>query len=139
AGRGDGRASEIELVWHRVGAVNLEEVPDGLHGRRRGKEGGRRRRTFRDVGLTPLPLVLPPLTLPPSPPRTGGPGGGPAGSGPRPSVSSLHWWPDDNFGGPPRLAALTSDGSLVVYEMPPPRFALEPPMPAYDPFADDAR
>ena len=136
-GEGEGGLTEIELVWHRHGAVNLEEVFDGRH-RRRGKAGGKARshRTFKDVGLTPLPLVLPPLSLPAGP-TPGSDDGGP--SPVTPSVSSLHWWPDDNHGGPPRLAALTTEGSMVVYEMPPPQFALEPPMPAYDPFADDAR
>jgi hypothetical protein len=54
------------------------------------------------------------------------------------SVSSLHWWPDENFGGPPRLLTLTQGGTIIVFEMPPPWSALEPPMPSYDPFDDAA-
>ncbi|KAL7553577.1 hypothetical protein ACHAWF_016877 [Thalassiosira exigua] len=124
----------IELCWRRHGAVNLEEiVADGND-----DDGDKGVRTFRDLSLTPLPLSLPSLTLP-------GRHGyhrssddlqslARASEFDKHALASLHWWPDENFGGPPRLAALTRGGTIVVYEMPPPWSALEPPMPDYDPF-----
>jgi RAVE protein 1 C terminal./SH2 domain. len=72
-----------------------------------------RTKKFSDLSLIPLPISLPPLHLP-------------AFSKKDEHFSSLHWWPDENFGGPPRLLALTSTGTLVIYEMPPPWSALEP-------------
>jgi hypothetical protein len=68
---------------------------------------------FSDLSIMPLPISLPSLHLP-------------AFSNKNECFSSLHWWPDENFGGPPRLLALTATGTLVIYEMPPPWSALEP-------------
>lgn len=115
----------VDLCWRMHGAVNLEEDFATTAG-----EGPKR---FKDLSLTPLPLCLPSLVLP----------GHHYKSADnlqslltfdKHSVSSLHWWADENFGGPPRLVTLTQGGTLIVYEMPPPWSALEPPMPSYDPF-----
>ncbi|KAL7498560.1 hypothetical protein ACHAWT_006431 [Skeletonema menzelii] len=114
----------IELLWRRHGAINLERQSGSFD----------QSEHLRDLSLTPLPIRLPSLSVPglhqklPSdtlqlPPTFD-----------KHAIASLHWWPDDNFGGPPRLMALTSGGALIVYEMPPPWSALEPPMPSYDPF-----
>jgi len=84
---------------------------------------------FEDVSMVPLPLQLPPLHLPSNIINRA------KRKGSSVSIVSLHWWPDENFGGPPRIFAVTSDGSLVLYEMPPPWSALEPPMPTYDPLS----
>ena len=115
----------IELLWRRHGAINLERQSSAID----------LSEQFRDLSLTPLPICLPSLSVPGlyhkplssdsiQPPPTLG----------KHAIASLHWWPDENFGGPPRLVALTQGGTLIVYEMPPPWSALEPPMPSYDPF-----
>ena len=75
---------------------------------------------FADLSISPLPLSLPSLHIPVT-----------AHDGE--CISLLKWWPDENFGGPPRLFALTSEGTLILYEMPPPWSALEPIAP--DPYA----
>jgi len=130
----------IDLYWRRHGAVNLEEITlESEISASKNNDGSGAIRRFQDLSLTPLPLALPSLTLP------GGHNHGSTGdSQPLPStsfekhaVSSLHWWPDENYGGPPRLVSVTHGGTIIVYEMPPPWSALEPPMPAYDPFDDD--
>ncbi len=79
---------------------------------------------FKDMSILPLPLSLPKLYLP-------------ASSSANEYFSLLKWWPDENFGGPPRLFALTNLGTLILYEMPPPWSALEPIMPMDDPFSAD--
>ena len=112
----------IELCWRKLGAVNMEEI-------RNDKIAGRAplsMRIFQDLSLTPLPLLLPSLSLPGLSQSST--------SFDKHAVSSLHWWPDENYGGPPRLVAATQGGSIIVYETPPPWSALEPPLPEYDPF-----
>ena len=79
---------------------------------------------FSDFSLIPLPLSLPKLHLPSTTLENE-------------HFSLLKWWPDENFGGPPRLFALTNLGTLILYEMPPPWSALEPIMPMDDPFSTD--
>ena len=116
----------IDLCWRKHGAVNLEEVT--LKG---GIDVVTPVRSFKDLSLIPLPLSLPSLTLP------GQPQSSSTTIFDKHAVASLHWWPDENYGGPPRLVAITAGGTLIVYEMPPPWSALEPPMPAYDPFNDE--
>ena len=78
---------------------------------------------FADLSICPLPLSLPSLHIPVT-----------AHDGEY--ISLLKWWPDENFGGPPRLFALTSEGTLILYEMPPPWSALEPIAP--DPYTINA-
>jgi hypothetical protein len=74
---------------------------------------------FSDLSLMPLPISLPSLHLP-------------VFSMIDEYFSFIDWWPDENFGGPLKLLALTSKGTLLIYEMPPPWSALEPISP--DPF-----
>ena len=128
----DGRRG-IDLCWRKQGAINLEEITP-----RGDDDKARSPRRFQDLSLTPLPLSLPSLTLPKLRGHHHGSASGPSSSAAsdllKHAVSSLHWWPDENFGGPPRLAVLTRGGTIIVYEMPPPWSALEPPMPSYDPF-----
>jgi hypothetical protein len=78
---------------------------------------------FSDWSIIPLPLSLPSLHLP-------------ATTHADEFISLLKWWPDENFGGPPKLFAVTSAGTLILYEMPPPWSALEPFTP--DPFTLNA-
>ena len=126
----DGRT--IDLYWRKHGAVNLEEITDNVFGRTRLPPSGMQLRRFQDLSITPLPLSLPSLSLPKSSHHNG------SASAELKSISSLHWWPDENYGGPPRLVALTKSGTIIVFEMPPPWSALEPPMPSYDPFDEEA-
>ena len=122
----DGRS--INLCWRKHGAVNFDEIRNVSY------VGGTEVRRFQDLSLVPLPLLLPSLTLPghPQPSKSTS-----SQSLQKNAVSSLHWWLDENYGGPPRLVAVTAGGTIIVYEMPPPWSALEPPMPAYDPFNED--
>ena len=78
---------------------------------------------FSDWSINPLPLSLPSLHLPTS-------------TDSDECISLLKWWPDENFGGPPRLFTFTTAGTLILYEMPPPWSALEPITP--DPFTLNA-
>ncbi len=74
-----------------------------------------------DMSLIHVPLALPSLKLP----------RGPA-AGNEDTIVALKWWPDDSFGGPPLLVAVTRSRTILVYEIPPPLFALEPSMPNFD-------
>jgi len=76
---------------------------------------------LQDLSLIHVPLALPSLKLP----------RGPA-AGNDDTVIALRWWPDDSFGGPPLLVAVTKSRAIIVYEIPPPLFALEPSMPNFD-------
>ena len=87
---------------------------------------------LRDCSSIPLPLSLPPLLVPSSSDQKSS---SCIDDGNSDAVEAIGWWPDENFGGPPRLLALKRSGTIVVYEMPPPWSALEPPMPVYDPFS----
>ena len=80
---------------------------------------------FRDCSLMPAPLSLPPIFIPRGVLSRQGE-----------SIQSILWWPDENFGAPPLLVVITSSGTLLVFEVPPPWSALEPPMPDVDPFLD---
>ncbi|KAL7521427.1 hypothetical protein ACHAWX_006106 [Stephanocyclus meneghinianus] len=118
----------IDLWWRKHGVINLEEE---LATSTSGPQ------LFKDISLTPLPLCLPSLSLP-GKPRTLFVGKSDSFiSYDKHAISSMCWWPDENFGGPPRLVAFTQGGTLIVYEIPPPWSALEPSMPSYDPFDDD--
>lgn len=112
----------IQLCWRKHGAVNFEEINEF-------NTDASRIRKFQDLSMCTLPLKLPSLTLPGQTKSSS--------VNDKNLVLSLHWWPDENYGGPPRLLAATAGGAIIVYEMPPPWSALEPPMPAYDPFNDD--
>ena len=74
-----------------------------------------------DMSLVPVPLALPPLKLPKG-----------TTSANEDTVIAIKWWPDDSFGGPPLLVAVTKSKTILVYEIPPPLFALEPTMPNFD-------
>ena len=89
-----------------------------------GREGPR---YYRDYSMVPLPLLLPPLLLPPSSSLESSPDE-------KDRIEAVQWWPNENFGGPPRLLAITKLGAIVVYDMPPPWSALQPPMPVDNPF-----
>lgn len=76
-----------------------------------------------DMSILPVPLALPPLRLPRG-----------AKFADTEEIISIKWWPDDSFDGPPLLLAVTSTAKFVLFEIPPPRSAREPPMPNFDPF-----
>ena len=73
-----------------------------------------------DISVIPSPISLPSLQLP-------------SAYGDR--IILTRWWLDENFGGLPRLLALTTAGTFVIYDISPPCSVLEPLMPSYDPFA----
>ena len=74
-----------------------------------------------DLSLVHVPISLPPLKLPRD-----------TASRNEDTVIAIKWWPDDSFGGPPLLVAITKSRSIIVYEIPPPLYALEPSMPNFD-------
>jgi hypothetical protein len=76
-----------------------------------------------DRSVIPVPLALPSLRLPSG-----------TSSVNRESIVCIKWWPDDSFDGPPLLLALTKSATLMVFEIPPPRYVCEPAMPNFDPF-----
>ncbi len=142
----------VKLIWRKKGTMNIIQNPSTPYGnhapRRRTFSNGSVASTvsldsteshssyrsenlgnvidqFSDISLVPVPLSLPSLHLPVTAKENE-------------CFSLLKWWPDENFGGPPRLFALTNLGTLILYEMPPPWSALEPIMPMDDPFAVDA-
>lgn len=71
------------------------------------------KRWFQDDSLMPVPLALPLVSLPTLFPDDE-------------HVVSMAWWPEDHFEAPPLLVALTSRGSIVVFELPPPWSLHEP-------------
>jgi len=73
-----------------------------------------------DVSTFPLPIILPSLRI---------------GSRGDETIASLHWWPNENFGGDPRLLVLTTSGTVSLYEIPPCWKALEPSLPIFDPLS----
>jgi hypothetical protein len=62
-----------------------------------------------DISIVPVPLALPPLTL----------SNGTASTN-QDTIVAIKWWPDDSFGGPHLLLAITRSATLVVFEIPPP-------------------
>ena len=78
---------------------------------------------YHDVSMVPVPLVLPPIRMPRG-----------TGNINNDTIVAIKWWPDDSFGGPPLLMALTESATMLLFEIPPPWCALEPSMPDFDPF-----
>jgi hypothetical protein len=74
-----------------------------------------------DLSLIPVPLALPPLRLPREPASLS-----------NDTIAAVKWWPDNSFGGPPLLVAITVSTTLLAYKIPPPNFALEPTKPSFD-------
>ena len=111
--RKEGCMSTYSTEWRNERAVFLRQnrnavdpaSPDLIH----------------DLSLVHVPIALPSLKLPARP-----------GSKNEDTVVAIKWWPDDSFGGPPLLVAITKSKAMLVYEIPPPLFALEPSMPNFD-------
>ena len=78
---------------------------------------------FTDVSVIPAPLSLPTLTLPHNEYVASSE-----------LIIAAKWLIDIAYSGLPRLLVITSDGSLLVYELSPPWSALEPSMPSDDLF-----
>ena len=74
-----------------------------------------------DVSPMSLSIVLPSLRI---------------GSKGDETIASLNWWPNQNFGGVPRLLVVTTSGTISLYELPSLWKALEPPIPFYDPLSE---
>ena len=115
----------VNLSWHREGSMSVIQsiannqssptAPLNLEPSTssEAKDSESSIKQYIDVSMTPLPLALPPIR-------------NQCNQG---DIAHLRWWPDENFGGPPRLLFLNSKGTLLLFEMPPPWSALEPPMP----------
>ena len=111
--RKEGCMSTYSSMWRDESAVFFRQhkdsmnpvTPDLIH----------------DVSLIHVPLALPPLKMPVG-----------ASVEEKDAVVAIKWWPDDSFGGPPLLVAITKSQTIIVYEIPPPLFALEPTMPNFD-------
>lgn len=78
---------------------------------------------FQDHSVLPIPLALPALQLP-----------GHVNPSGKEKIQSVHWWIHESSCGLPHVLAVTSSGSFILYELPPPSSALEPAMPNFDPF-----
>jgi hypothetical protein len=82
---------------------------------------------FTDVSVVPAPLSLPPLSLPHN-----------EDFATSELMIAAKWLTDIAYGGLPQLLVITTDGSLLVYELSPPWSALEPSMPSDDLFVASA-
>lgn len=111
--------SSISIIWRKHGTMSFlpyNWLPGDVAPR---KATGllKNSSSLRDESLFPLPSVLPSVYIPTEV------------SADDRSIRVLMWWPDSKFAGSPLLVAVTSDGTVVVFEIPPPGCTLEPPFP----------
>jgi len=101
----------VTFAWQKKGSLSLLPsmwVPEDAEPSRAVKVLSEQR-CFKDDSLVRVPLSIPCVDLPPD-----------SGCDDTESILSLAWWPEHHFGAPPLLAALTSAGSVIVFELPPP-------------------
>lgn len=121
-------ARSISLLWRKAGSMSLYSpqwrTEDAFFSRSTADVAEPKTIDLLiDLSTVPVPLALPPLRLPKG-----------TTSADEDTVVAIKWWPDDSFGGPPLLVAITKSTTLLVYEIPPPMFTLEPAMPNFDSF-----
>ena len=108
-------AKGISLTWKQQGTLSLLPVNWLPEDADPSKSASllEESRWFKDDSLVPVPLALPTIRLPSELLVDS-------------SILSLAWWPEDHFGSPPLLVALTSGNKIVVFELPPPWSSHEP-------------
>ena len=116
----------ISLIWRREGSMAIHSSQwsgeDAVFKRQASNVAEPKAPDFlMDLSVVPVPLALPILRLPKG-----------KGTVNEDTIVAIKWWPDESFGGPPLLVAVTKSTTLLVYEIPPPIFALEPSMPNFD-------
>jgi hypothetical protein len=107
-------SSSISIVWRKPGPLALlpsNWLPQDVEPQRM-KKVFSERKWFKDESVMPAPLALPGVRIPSD--LSGD------------SISSILWWPDASFGGPPLLVAILASGTVVVFELPPPWSSQEP-------------
>jgi hypothetical protein len=124
----DSGARSISLLWRKQGSISLyspECRKDDSIIRKSILEVAEPSTPdlLQDLSIVPVPLALPPLRLPSGTTSVN-----------QETIISIKWWPDDSFGGPPLLLAITRSAALLLFEIPPPWSVREPAMPKYDPF-----
>ena len=114
----DPSSSSILITWHKFGTLSIlpaRWLPEDALSPANTKELLKERRKFKDESLVPAPLSLPSIRL--SQLRK---------VAANESIVSLLWWLDENFGGPPLLVAITNQGTIIVFELPPPWVSQDP-------------
>lgn len=107
---------DVAVSWHKQGALTLlpmNWLPEDAPSTKTVKLL-EEKRWFKDDGLTSVPLALPSVCLPSSE------------VSPSEEILAIAWWPEDHFAAPPILVALTSKGSVILFELPPPWSSQEP-------------
>lgn len=121
-------ARSISVLWRKQGSMSLYS-PDWSAGHRLTRRSilevaaPSAPELFHDLSVVSVPLALPPLLLPSG-----------SATGYQDTIVAVKWWPDESFGGPPLLLAITKSATLLLFEIPPPWCVREPAMPNYDPF-----
>jgi len=113
----------MSLLWRKEGCMSTYSTDENSAFRQKNNEVviPNSPNFLPDLSLVPVPLALPSLKLPRGTTSVN-----------EDTVIAIKWWPDDSFGGPPLLVAVTKSRTILVYEIPPPLFALEPTMPNFD-------
>jgi hypothetical protein len=126
-------SSSVAITWRRHAGISVlpeSFVRDGFQGSPFViRDGSQTEPTLlQDITNISVPLSLPPLRLPHCCTQV---------HNNKTCIVAVCWWPDENFGGPPLLLVVTSTGTILVFEIPPPWSAMEPSMPNYDPSLTD--
>jgi RAVE protein 1 C terminal len=112
----------VSITWRKPGTLSLlpaNWLPDDVEPHKAGALLLNSSHTLRDESILPLPLVLPCVHLPHDMFSSDQ------------SIDCLLWWQDSSCGKCPLLVAVLTDGTIVVFEIPPPLSSLEPPLPTY--------
>lgn len=115
-------ARSVSIIWRKPGTMSFlpyNWLADDADPPRAAALLKNSASTLRDESLIPLPLVLPSVCIP-----------GDIFTKDE-SICVILWWPDSKFSGSPLLVAVLTNGTVVVFEIPPPWSSLEPPLPNY--------
>lgn len=127
--RTDRRSESIALIWRRGSSVFELDSVAGNSEHQACSKSNNHASDGSTVDLVDTTSVLAPLWLPELKlPKV---------NDDYEVVVAMHWWPDEPIE-PPHLLVVSSAGNAYVFEIPPPWSAVEPPMPANDPFSVSA-
>ena len=115
----EGDGSSVSMLWRQPGTSALlprEWLPEDVDPTRAARLFAQSSNRLTDESHIPVPLGLPSILIPHKDEA---------------SVIALLWWPEDKdvVNGAPLLVAVCSDGTILVWEVPPPWSCLEPRMP----------